>query len=442
VDGVSGWRTAVSAVGAALLSTLLSGLLAAAPAHSTPAWPRLAGAGLQTQCLPSGDAVAPVPWPQPLLAPERAWPLSTGEGQRVAVVSTGVSEPSQLAGAVAASADLAPPPSFGEPSGEPDCLGVGTGVAGIIAAAGADGIGFHGVAPDARILAAKVVGDQFPTDQAMPHSIAPDTLASGIDWAADQDASVIALPTPAYQDSSALQDAVRRAQDAGAVVVASVGEPSAQEPPGIVPYPAAHDGVIGVGAIAADLSAGISRAGHVDLVAPGVDITTTYPAGGLGVTSGTSYAAAFVAGAVALVREYRPGLSPAEVAHRLFATATPAAEAAGSRRYGYGIVNPYLAMVDRVVEGNPAALPPVAPQVVSEEELARQAAQQRSDALASRLAIGGLAIAAVATTAVVFGAKGRRRRWRAGLAAVPPDRPEDDHPEPPTTLFGRRTGTA
>lgn len=405
-------------------------LLATLPVAAPPA-----AARAQDNCALPGEAITPVPWPQQLLAPERAWVHSTGTGQRVAVVSTGVADTPYLTGAVAEQVDLAPEPQFGEPSGLPDCLGIGTGTAGLVAARRTDGVGFHGLAPDARILDAKVVGDQFGQGQQQSNSVEPADLADGIDWAVDQDATVIVVPTIADQDSDALRDAVERARDAGIVMVASVGEPGQEEDLTVVPYPAAYDGVIGVGAIAADGTAGLSRASHVDLVAPGVEILTTYPGDGLGPASGTGYAAAYVAASVALVRAYRPGLSPDQVARRLFATATPASEGVGSARYGYGIVNPYQAILDRVVDGDPAALPPFVPEEPSDEELARQAARERSDTLASRLVLAGLGLAAALVAGVGFITRARRRRWRTGVARTPPERPEDDYPEPPRELF-------
>lgn len=408
---------------------LLAGLLeATTPAHALA----------QAQCVAPGDPVSPIPWPQHLLAPTRAWPLSTGTGQRVAVVSTGISLTPQLEDAVAGSADLAPAEPAGPSSGRPDCLGVGTGVAGIIAASRTDGIGFHGMAPGADVLAVKIVGDRFPdAGTSAPRSVTPDAMAGGIRWAVGNGATVIVLPTPTYQDSRGLRDAVAQALDSGVVVVASVGEPGpSDEPPGLMPYPAGYSGVIGVGAIGADGLAVSSRARAVDLVAPGADVVTTYPGGGLGPVSGPGYAAAYVAGSVALVRAYRPQLSPAEVARRLYATATPAPEGVGSARYGYGIVDPYHAMVDGLAGGTPQALPSLEPVVLTGEEIARRADEQDSGALASRLAAVGLAVAVAVALAAAFVARGRRRDWRTGLAAVPDERPDGRHPEPPVALFG------
>ena len=60
-----------------------------------------------------------------------------------------------------------------------------------------------------------------------------------------------------------------------------------------------------------------------DLVAPGVAITTSAPGGGYAAQSGTSVAAAQVAGAAALVREAHPTWSPRVVRGALVGTASP-----------------------------------------------------------------------------------------------------------------------
>nr|WP_243869563.1 S8 family serine peptidase [Amycolatopsis granulosa] len=372
-----------------------------------------------------------------MLAPDRVWPLSTGAGQRVAVVSTGITDNPLLAGHIAERANFAPPDT--RPSGNPDCAGSGTGVSGIIAAQPSDAAGFHGVAPGAQILSAKVVGDQYPADRNPRGTVAPETLAAGINWAVDRNATVIAVPVITYDDSPALRGAVQRALSRDVVVVAAVGQRAANEPPGLVPYPAGYDGVIGVGSITEN--GGIapdSRPTAVDLVAPGAHVITTYPNSGLGTASGTEFATAYVAGAAALVRAHLPHLSTQDVARRLFATATPAPEGTGSASYGYGLVNPYQAVSDEVVAGNPVALPPIVPTTVPPDVAARQAAEDRSDTWALVLAAAGLALVVLVTAIVAFGPRGRRRRWRAGLASVPQDRPEDERPEPPVELFSDR----
>ncbi|WP_285486294.1 S8 family serine peptidase [Amycolatopsis taiwanensis] len=387
------------------------------------------------QCVAGGNVVVPVPWAQQLLAPDQVWPLSTGAGQRVAVVSTGIADNPLLAGHIAERKDFA---SGGNSQGaNGDCLGVGTGVGGVIAAQRSGLVGFHGMAPDAQLLAARVVGDSYPSGQGQ--TVDPDTLAAGINWAVDRNATVIAVPTITYTDSGALRQAVRRALERDIVVVAAVGEMQSNEPVGVVPYPAGYDGVLGVGEIEeTGHLVQSSRPDRVDLVAPGANVVTTSPGSGLGSYSGTAFAAAYVAGAVALTRAHWPGLSAVDIQRRLLATATPAPEGTGSPGYGYGIVNPYHAVSDSVVNGTPARLPDLTPIAVDPREQARQAAEERSDAWAFELAAAGLGLVVVVTAIVVFGPRGRRRRWRSGFAPVPQNRPEDERPEPPVELFADR----
>ncbi len=392
----------------------------------------------QQNCVVSGTLVVPVPWSQQLLAPDRVWPLTTGAGQRVAVVSTGAADNPQLAGHLAERANFAPA-DIGESSGSPDCLGTGTGVSGIIAAQPTSVVGFHGMAPGAQILSAKVVGDSYPTGREPRESVAPQVLAAAINWAVDRNASVIAVPTITYEDNGALRGAVQRALSRNIVVVAAVGERQSNEAPGLVPYPAGYDGVIGVGSLAeSGLVTQDSRATAVDLVAPGANVVTTFPNTGLGAVAGTEFATAYVAGTVALVRSHLPQLSNQDVAKRLYATAAPAPEGTGSASYGYGVVNPYQAVSDQVAAGNPVALPPLVPPTIPPDVAARQAAEDRSDDWAFGLAAGGFALVVLVSAIVVFGPLGRRRRWRAGLAPVPQDRPEDERPEPPVELFSDR----
>ena len=384
-------------------------------------------AGAAQQCVSDGTAIAPVPAAQRMMTPDRVWPLSTGTGQRVAVIGTGVADNPLLGGQIAERTSLVP-----AASAEADCLGIGTAVAGIIAARRSDTVGFHGMAPGARLLSARVVGDE------RVESVSPDVLAGAIDWAVDNGASVLAVTTIAYQDSDALRQAVRRAQAGNAVVVAATGDLS-QDTATATPYPAAYDGVVGVGAVGPDGTVTqFSRQRDVDLVAPGADVVSTYPGGGLGPASGTAFATGYVAATAALVRAYRPALSSSDVTRRLLATATPAPGGTGSAAYGSGIVNPYQAVVDEVAASGPRTVPGPGTSTLSAAERDRIAEQARADRLAAVLAAVGVAVAVLLGAVLAFGTRGRRRRWRTGFTPAPQDRPEDDLPEPPVELFADR----
>jgi serine protease len=191
-----------------------------------------------------------------------------------------------------------------------DDNGHGTHVAGIAAAVTDNGTGVAGVSWGAQIMPVKVLnagaGGTF------------DDVAQGIIWAVDNGAQVINLSLGGTTNSPVLQSAIAYAYSQGVVVVAAAGNSNSA-----VLYPAAYDPVIAVAASdASDNRAGFSNYGpEVDVTAPGVNINSTALGGGYENRSGTSMAAAFVTGEVALLLSINDGLTPDEVAYIVESTA-------------------------------------------------------------------------------------------------------------------------
>jgi subtilisin family serine protease len=104
------------------------------------------------------------------------------------------------------------------------------------------------------------------------------------------------------------------------IFVASVGNEGEETPP---LYPAADENVIA--ATASDEKGGVfKRANHCSLAcvaAPGVDLRVSAPPAGYRTASGTSLAAAHIAGVVALVLDKRSDLEPRKVREALFGAA-------------------------------------------------------------------------------------------------------------------------
>ncbi|WP_428962507.1 type VII secretion-associated serine protease mycosin [Micromonospora fluostatini] len=353
--------------------------------------------------------VAEAPWPQRRYAPDRLSPLATGDGVTVAVVDSGVDRRHpQLAGRVLDGTDLLDPGG----DGTRDCAGHGTGVASIIAAAPHPGVAFRGLAPRARILPVRVSEQQVVEGRESGRTVGAAEFARAIRWAVDRGADVINLSVVLYVDDPAVRSAVGYAVDRNVVVVAAAGNLHDSGDP--VPYPAAYDGVLGVGAIdPSGTRADFSQTGsYVDLVAPGSDVLLAAPGQGHRRAEGTSYAAPFVAATAALVRQYRPRLSAAEVARRLLATADPAP--GGGAGYGVGVLNPYRAVVETA--GAPDARPAPALALADDEpdpalvarQARRAAARDRAVLVATVTAAG---VAGVVLLAVVL-PRGLRRRWR------------------------------
>ncbi|MER7010311.1 type VII secretion-associated serine protease mycosin [Saccharopolyspora sp. NPDC000359] len=305
----------------------------AAPAAGPPDRSTIQG------CAPPPGASDPaIPWAQQQFFPQRVWKVTRGSGVVVAVVDSGVDANSpQLAGAVLSGVDVS-----GSGGATSDCTGQGTFVAGIIAARQVHGVGFAGLAPDARILPVRVLDDKGNADPAM--------LAKGIRAAADAGARVINVSPSTSVPSAALQAAVEYAQSRDALVVAAA---AASTNGRSATYPAAYDGVLGVGGIneTGKPSAASETGFSVDVVAPGEEIVSIGPGGpGHWQASGTAYATPFVSAAAALVRAYHPELTAVQVAERLRTTANRSGGAVPDPQTGWGVVNPYSA-VTGVVTG-------------------------------------------------------------------------------------------
>jgi type VII secretion-associated serine protease mycosin len=367
-------------------------------------------AGTCTDPDPAHPVIAAEPWAQRTLAPATVWPFSTGKGVTVAVVDSGVdSDHPQLRqrGAVSRGQDFH---LIGDLPGAFDCDSHGTAVASIIAARSVPRVGFAGLAPGATILPVRV-SDRGYTEGGV-ELIDPAVLARGIWYAVDNGAEVLNLSLAGAGDDPLIRDAVAHAVEKDVLVVAAAG--NAQE--GSTPqrsYPAAYDGVLGVGAVdASGQRLTSSQIGpQVDLVAPGGGVLAATRAGGHRYWQGTSFAAPFVAATAALVRSAWPDLTARQVADRLLATATPAPGGPGSAAYGAGLVNPFRAVTDGLVAGSPAAVPPLRP----------DPARPAPEPLPAVRILGFAALTAVLLAA--FTALARHRRWQPRRAAPIPDRP-------------------
>jgi type VII secretion-associated serine protease mycosin len=278
-------------------------------------------------------APAGLPWAQQVLAFPAVWPLTRGAGVTVAVVDSGVDANPQFGDRVILGPDLATKNAGHE---DQDCVGHGTSVASIIAAAPAAGISFTGVAPAARILSVKISDTDVFSD-----SVTPEAIRDAVELGA----SVINLSLATSSDSASLRSAVDFALSRNVVVVAAAGNDNAGNGTGPF-YPAAYPGVLSVGAVAPDGSLASFSDTHtpVSVTAPGVDITTAYPGtfpdAYDSAADGTSFAAAFVSGVVALVRAYHPRLDEAQVVARIEATA----DGPAGPGTGHGLVNPLKAV--------------------------------------------------------------------------------------------------
>src|SRR5262249_38043972 len=133
-------------------------------------------------------------------------------------------------------------------------------------------------------------------------------LLKSMNYAVEQDAKIINMSFAGPKDPL-LERAIAAAAKRGVILVAAAGNAGPKSPP---LYPAADRNVIAVSATDnADKLFGASNRGkHISLAAPGVDLLLPSPDEKYQVTSGTSFAAAYVSGIAALIVERNPGVTP------------------------------------------------------------------------------------------------------------------------------------
>ena len=234
------------------------------------------------------------------VSPE-AWGLSTGAGQTVAVVDTGVDRTHpDLAGKVFGGYDF-----VDDDSDPTDENGHGTHVAGTIAAIRGNSSGGAGVAPNARLVPLRALG---------PGSTDIET-AEAFDWAGDRGIRIVNASLAGDEPSTFERDAM--AAHPQTLYVVAAGNDGDNVDSGNSAYPCAYDlaNVICVGASDPnDVPASFSNYGttSVDLFAPGVAILSTKN-GDYVFESGTSMATPHVTGVVALIAARNQGLDAATI---------------------------------------------------------------------------------------------------------------------------------
>ncbi|MFD9908898.1 S8 family serine peptidase [Streptomyces sp. NPDC059063] len=275
----------------------------------------------------------------------KAWAAGLdGKGVKIAVLDTGVDAThpdlkDQVVGAK----------NFSESADTKDRVGHGTHVASIAAGTGAKSNGrFKGVAPGARVLNGKVLGDDGRGGDS--------AILAGMEWAAAQGADVVNLSLGGSDDIGIdpLEEAVNRlSADQGVLFAVAAGNEGYR---GSIDSPGSADAALTVGAVdgkdkLAEFSSQGPRAGDnavkPDVTAPGVDITAAAAPGseiekevgqnpeGYLTISGTSMATPHVAGAAALLKQRHPDWRAADLKRALTSSAVSAVPGRG------GTYSPY-----------------------------------------------------------------------------------------------------
>lgn len=225
---------------------------------------------------------------QVIMAP-LAWEKTKGEGIKVAVLDTGVDfNHRDLQQNIRDVIDFT-----GSRYGALDVNGHGTHVAGIIAAAD-NQTGMIGVAPEAELYCAKVLSDTGGGKI--------ESIIKGIRWAIAQQVDIInmSLGTP-IEPENELHETIKLAINQGIIIICATGNNNAK-----VCWPAAYDETIAVSAMNHQYErAEFSNYGIQNkIIAPGVDILSTYKNGTYAKLSGTSMATPIISGSAALFMSY------------------------------------------------------------------------------------------------------------------------------------------
>ncbi len=294
-----------------------------------------------------------------------AWRRATGDGVTIAVVDSGVDlEHEDLADKVVTQISC-----IGSNGNANACAGNaqddnghGSHVAGIALATTDNGRGIAGVAPDADLMAVRVLANSCDSGGCSATGSADD-VAAGIRWAADHGADVINLSLGGGMVQGVLGcafcDAVEYAWSVGAIPVIAAGNDS------MVPAGFADEHAVVVSATTrtdarasySSASSSLLRSARWPIAAPGGEGETAASDCATGGTpkgvlsaywvsghhdeyaclAGTSMAAPHVAGALAVLLS--TGRTPQEAVDRLLATAQDLGPAGRDDQFGVGRVD-------------------------------------------------------------------------------------------------------
>lgn len=256
-----------------------------------------------------------VDWGVDVIKAPHVWSKTKGEGVSVMVIDTGL--------------DIHPDIDYkfamnlvDRDYNFKDNNGHGTHVAGLIASK------TTGVAPNVDLYIAKVLDDKGHGNMS--------SVMDGITLAINQKIDILCLSLGVkHRLPIGVQQRIIQAYEAGVTIVCAVGNEGATE----LEFPARMEQVIAVGGVDKNLEVTnfSNHAYEIDIVAPSVDILSTYTNGKYARMSGTSMASPLVAGGLALVKSYyrKKGveLSPDDIKKMITELGVH------NRLYGYGVMD-------------------------------------------------------------------------------------------------------
>ncbi len=218
----------------------------------------------------------------------------------------------------------------------------GTHVAGIFGA-GDTGFGVIGVAPEVEIYSAKIFNAEGRTTFTAEEQAIRWLISKDVDIINMSYGGFIPPDIPEAQEFLKTYHAlIKEVDKAGIIMVAAAG--NSGNPNDVLDriiYPARFPEVIAVGALCEEQQrADFSSAGpDLDFAMPGVDVYSTYPGERWARFSGTSMATPYLAGCVALIKEWKPKATRQEVMEYLIQWSNDLGIDGTDPEFGWGLVN-------------------------------------------------------------------------------------------------------
>jgi subtilisin family serine protease len=249
------------------------------------------------------------PWGVRAIQAPLVWPVSQGEGVKIAIVDTGVcKEHPALRESYKGGVNVLSPHVEQE-----DYNGHGTHVAATVAGKAPE-LGIMGVAPKAHIYGVKTFDRNG--------SARLSTLLAAIDWCIGNKMNIINMSFGMDHHSETLYMAVNALRKKGIIMIAASGNQGFK---GNIDYPAKYPNTIGVCSVSANknLSVFNNMGDGVDIAAPGDRIYSACLYQSSKEMSGTSMAVPHVVGAIALLLKVDKSLGVDQAKEILVKSADP-----------------------------------------------------------------------------------------------------------------------
>ena len=216
-----------------------------------------------------------------------------------------------------------------------DNNGHGTYISGIIASSLS---GVNNDKKNCKLLPVKIIGENGLGTY--------EDTASGIIWAADNNADIINISAGGYAKSNLLLDAIDYAISKGCIIIASGGN----EGINMDLYPAAYPEVIAVSALGIDgkIWPHSNQGDYIDVCAPGENIASFGIGGNYIYSSGTSASCAIVSALAAMIISENNDLPSTYIPELIFQSAKDIGTAGKDIIYGFGKIDAINALSSKI----------------------------------------------------------------------------------------------